>query len=121
MDYSKLNPHYQQFILNISTKSEPKTFLEAVISEKWHAPMNEELQTSVETRTFLVVSQPEGKQPIGCRWVYRIKHNADGTIDRYRARLVAKGYTQQEDVDYIDTFSPSSQACNCQVTVRSIC
>ncbi|KAG7564815.1 Retrotransposon Copia-like N-terminal [Arabidopsis suecica] len=106
LDYTKLNPHYQQFILNISAESEPKTFLEAVRSEKWHGPMNEELQTCVDTGTFSVVSLPAGKQPIGCRWVYKIKHNADGTIDRYRARLVAKGYTQQEGVDYIDTFSP---------------
>ncbi|CAL9227241.1 unnamed protein product, partial [Arabidopsis halleri] len=45
LDYTKLNPHYQQFILNISAESEPKTFLEAVRSEKWHGPMNEELQT----------------------------------------------------------------------------
>ncbi|CAE5963143.1 unnamed protein product [Arabidopsis arenosa] len=106
LDYSRLNDHYQQFILNISSESEPKNFQEAVKSEKWHAPMNEELQTCVNTGTFSVVSLPEGKQPIGCRWVYRIKHNADGTVDRYRARLVAKGYTQQEGVDYIDTFSP---------------
>ncbi|KAG7551468.1 Retrotransposon Copia-like N-terminal [Arabidopsis thaliana x Arabidopsis arenosa] len=106
LDYSQLNEHYQQFILNISVESEPKTFGEAIKSEKWHAPMNEELQTCVNTGTFSVVSLPEGKKPIGCRWVYRIKHNADGTIDRYRARLVAKGYTQQEGVDYIDTFSP---------------
>ncbi|KAG7565217.1 Retrotransposon gag domain [Arabidopsis suecica] len=106
LDYSKFNSDYQQFILNISSESEPKNFLEAVKSEKWHGPMNEELQTCVNTGTFSVVSLPEGKKPIGCRWVYRIKHNADGTIDRYRARLVAKGYTQQEGVDYIDTFSP---------------
>ncbi|KAG7587833.1 Retrotransposon Copia-like N-terminal [Arabidopsis suecica] len=106
LDYSKLNGHYQEFILNISSESEPKNFLEAVKSEKWHGPMNEELQTCVNTGTFSVVSLPEGKRPIGCRWVYRIKHNADGTVDRYRARLVAKGFTQQEGVDYIDTFSP---------------
>ncbi|KAG7572108.1 Reverse transcriptase RNA-dependent DNA polymerase [Arabidopsis suecica] len=106
LDYSQLNEHYQQFILNISAESEPKNFGEAIKSEKWHGPMNEELQTCVNTGTFSVVTLPEGKKPIGCRWVYRIKHHADGTIDRYRARLVAKGYTQQEGVDYIDTFSP---------------
>ncbi|CAL9240546.1 unnamed protein product, partial [Arabidopsis halleri] len=49
LDYSKLNTHYQQFILNISSESEPKNFLEAVKSEKWHGPMNEELQTCVDT------------------------------------------------------------------------
>ncbi|KAG7533590.1 Retrotransposon Copia-like N-terminal [Arabidopsis thaliana x Arabidopsis arenosa] len=106
LDYSQLNEHYQQFILNISAESEPKNFGEAIKSEKWHGPMNEELQTCVNTGTFSVVTLPEGKNPIGCRWVYRIKHHADGTIDRYRARLVAKGYTQQEGVDYIDTFLP---------------
>lgn len=94
LDYSKLKGHYQQFILNIYSESEPKTFLEAVKSKKWHGPMNEELQTWVNTGTFSVVSLPEGQRPIGCRWLYRIKHNADGTVDMYIARLVATGFTQ---------------------------
>ncbi|CAL9218335.1 unnamed protein product, partial [Arabidopsis halleri] len=65
LDYSQLNEHYQQFILNISAESEPKNFGEAIKSEKWHGPMNEELQTCVNTGTFSVVTLPEGKKPIG--------------------------------------------------------
>lgn len=105
LDYSKLNAPYQQYILNISSESEPKSFQEAIKSEKWHGPMNEELETCVKTGTFSVVSLPAGKQPIGCRWVYRIKHNADGTMDRYRARLVAKGIHNKR-VSIILTHSP---------------
>lgn len=67
--------------------------------------MNDELQMCVETGTFSVVSLPEGKELIGCRWANKNKYNPDGTIERRRSRLVAKGYTQLEGSDYIDTFS----------------
>lgn len=49
---------------------------------------------------------PPGKHPIGCKWIYKPKHNLDGTIERYKACLVAKGYTQQEGIDFVETFSP---------------
>lgn len=63
--------------------------------------------TALETKkTWTVVSLPPGKHAIGCRWVFTIKYNPDGTVDRLKVRLVAKGYTQVEGVDYIDTFFP---------------
>jgi Reverse transcriptase (RNA-dependent DNA polymerase) len=53
-----------------------------------------------------VTELPEGKRSVGCRWIYSIKYNADGTVKRYKARLVTKGYTQMYEVDFQDTFSP---------------
>lgn len=53
----------------------------------------------------LMPLQP-GKHPIGSKWVYKVKLNANGDIDKYKVRLVAKGYTQKESLDYHETFSP---------------
>ena len=45
-------------------------------------------------------------KPIGCRWVYKVKHNTDGSVNRYKAWLIAKGSPQQQDIDYDETFAP---------------
>ena len=56
-------------------------------------------------KTWFVVPLPPGKHTIGCKWVYNIKFRLDGSIECYEARLVAKGYTQQEGVDFTETLS----------------
>jgi hypothetical protein len=52
-----------------------------------------------------LVPPPPSKNIVGCKWVYKLKHNSDGSISRYKARLVVKGFHQQYGVDYEETFS----------------
>lgn len=75
-------------------------------SDRWKEDVNVELHAMEENGTWTVVSLPPGKNFVGCKWVLTIKFNADGTMERYKGRLVAKGFIQQEGVDYNETFSP---------------
>jgi len=58
-----------------------------------------------QNHAWSTIPLPPNKKVVGCKWVFRIKYKADGSIERYEARLVAKGYTQQEGLDYTTTFS----------------
>jgi len=64
--------------------------------------MQAELQALEDTCTREIISLPKGKKPIACKWVYKVKCMADGS----KAKLVVKGFTQREGVDYTETFSP---------------
>ncbi|XP_019190296.1 PREDICTED: uncharacterized protein LOC109184713 [Ipomoea nil] len=68
--------------------------------------MRAEIQALQDNNTWVLTELPPGKNPIGCKWVYKVKLKADGSIERYKARLVAKGYTKQLGVDYLETLSP---------------
>lgn len=68
--------------------------------------MTQEFEALYANHTWDLVPLPPTKRTIGCRWVYKIKHKADGIIERFKARLVVKGYTQHAEIDYSETFSP---------------
>lgn len=59
--------------------------------------------------TWAVCTLPPGHEPIDCKWVYKLKFYADGSIKRYKAWLVARDYTQKERFDYFETFSPMAK------------
>lgn len=67
--------------------------------------MQEELEALKKNNTWKLVPLPEGKKIVGCKWVFSIKYKADGSIDRYKARLVGKGFTHTYGIDYSKTFS----------------
>ena len=104
--YDNLNLHFQASVLAYTLETEPKTFKKAMASEMWRGSVNAEFEALEANGTWDIESLPPGKNVVGCKWVHTIKYNADGTVERPKSRLVAQGFTQQEDLDFIDTFSP---------------
>ena len=68
--------------------------------------MKEELDALHKNNTYDLVDLPSEKSVVGCKWVYKIKTCSYGTIDRYKARLVARGFTWEYGVDYEEIFAP---------------
>jgi hypothetical protein len=68
--------------------------------------MDSEFSALVKNNTSHLVPLASGRNLIDCKWVYKIKCKDDGSIDHYKAHLVAKGFKQHYDIDYYDTFSP---------------
>ncbi|XP_075670241.1 uncharacterized protein LOC142640011 [Castanea sativa] len=111
LTYSNLCKKYKQFIMAIDfTSPDPTSFHEAVQSLDWRVAMDKETAALELTNTWTLTSLPPGKVPISCKWVYRTKYKSDGSIERHKTCLVAKGYTQREDLDYTDTFSPAAKS-----------
>ncbi|MCO5585557.1 hypothetical protein L7F22_039491 [Adiantum nelumboides] len=67
--------------------------------------MDEEMSALYGNETWELMPLPKGKKPIGCQWVYKVKHDSDGSVSSYKARLVAKGYAQTYGIDYEETFA----------------
>jgi len=79
---------------------------EAAKDPKWITPMQEEMRMIHKNQTWELVERPLHKKAIRVKWVYRTKLNADGTMNKYKARLVVKGYAQQFGVDFSETLAP---------------
>ena len=85
---------------------DPVSFNEAAKEDVWIKAMDEEIDSIERNNTWDLVDLPEGKNSIGVKWVYKTKLNANGQVEKYKARLVAQGYSQQPGIDYNETFAP---------------
>jgi len=83
--------------------------------------MNEEMDALVSRRIWELVSTPTDAVIVGCRWVYTLKYRPDGSMDHYKARLVAKSYIQTYVIDYFKTFSPVTRMNSIRIIFYDSC
>ena len=81
------------FITSMLNFVEPSSYKEASQYSEWRVAMEEEYESILKNKNCDLVELPEGKQPIGWKWLYKPKFKADGSIEKYKSRLVAKGYS----------------------------
>ncbi|KAH9706111.1 hypothetical protein KPL70_012113 [Citrus sinensis] len=89
---------------------EPKTCQEAITSKnrlEWKRAMDEEIESLMKNETWKLIKKPEKKKIVSCKWIYKIKEGIPGAEPRrFKARLVARGFTQREGIDFTEVFSP---------------
>ena len=93
---------------DLNNVDNPTTFEEAIYSshgDDWLNVMHDELASMAHNDVWDLVDLPLGCKPLGCKWVFKTKCSPDGKVERYKAKLVAKGYSQRDDIDYKETFS----------------
>ena len=67
---------------------------------------DEEYASLIKNRTWNLVPLPTGKNVVGSKWVFKVKRNADGSVDHFKSRLAAQVYSQAEGIDYQEVLSP---------------
>ena len=94
--------------IDIGSENDLETFSQTLSckeSDLWHNAMKDELDSMKSNEVWDLIELPQGAKAVGCKWVYKTKRDSLCNIERYQARLIAKGFTQKEGIDYKETFS----------------
>ena len=105
VSYEGLSSSYQAFTSKINSISIPNSIQDAMAIPEWKKAVNEEVNALVKNGTWEITNLPHGKNLIGCKWIFIVRTKADGNIERYKARLVSKRFTQTYGIDYDETFA----------------
>ena len=100
VSFAYLSPSYHAFTASLSSVYVPLLHAEALAHPGWHVSMEEEMNAIHEQNTWDLTTLPPDKDVVRCHWVFTIKDIPDGSIERLKACLVAKGYTQTTGVDF---------------------
>jgi hypothetical protein len=87
-------------------EKEPTCFEEAIQKKEWEDSMTEEYQSIIKNDVWEIVPRPNSKDVVSSRWLFKIKHDVDGSIEKYKTRFVARGFSQKEGIEYEETFAP---------------
>ena len=114
MDVSQvLNLVHSDFAMKASASSDaPKTFGDAVSrsdGQEYLQAAIDEVKALIDNGTFIVRERRPEDRPIGSRWVFLVKRKADGSIDRYKGRVVAQGFSQRPGFDFTETWAPTAK------------
>ena len=102
----------------IYLEEDPKTYTEAIAlrdSGFWKEAVNDEMDSLLSNGTWILVDLPKGTRPISYKWVFRRKYNTDGSLQTFKARLVAEGFKQKEGIDYFDTYATVARITSIRV------
>jgi hypothetical protein len=100
-------------------EEEPTFFEETIQRKEWVDSMIEEYQSIMKNGVWEIVPRPKSKDVVSYRWLFKIKHVADGSIEKYKARFVARGFSQKEGIDYEETFTPMAKYTSIR-TIKSL-
>jgi hypothetical protein len=96
---------------------EPTCYEEASEKKEWKDAMIEEYQSIIKNDVWDVVLRPKEKSIVISKWIYKMKHSTDGSIKKYKASFVARGFSQKEGIDYEETFAPMLRYTSIRTTL----
>lgn len=108
--------HCYTTVLNDEEQSTYACIMRSEMRKQWQLAMESEIRSLAKHHTWDLVDLPADKKVIESRWLFKVKRNADGSVNKFKARLVAQGFTKKYGVDYNETFAPVAK----QSTVRMV-
>lgn len=91
-------------LTNLDSVKVPDYIHEALKSPTWKKAIEEEIRALESNNTWTLTKLPPGKNPVRCKWIFTVKYKPEGFVERFKARHVAKGFTQSYGIDYQETF-----------------
>ncbi|MCO5614338.1 hypothetical protein L7F22_068616 [Adiantum nelumboides] len=98
------------------TPVEPSSVQEALQHNCWKRAMHAELDAIERNKTWTLVPRPPKRKVVSTKWIFKTKYKADGSLDKHKARLVARGFSQRPGVDFDETYAPTAR----MTTIRTV-